>query len=165
MSLPLQDSLTMSSKCSREKLILFYCILCALATIMDSAQNTCHIGNDGERQVARSNDDNSYLYLDVDHPASCAGIITSWTLCYYSPLPTDTEESTGRSKRSASTPKHQTKSMSGSRGKHWATFAVYRKTDDGYTRVSGSFSQSTRSMYSITFALLKIANHACCITS
>ena len=134
----------MSYTCSR-KMLFFVALLCALTTLIESAPNTCHIGNiDGERQDALSNDDGSYLYLDIDHPTSCAGIITSWRLCYYSPLSMDTEGSKQKSKSKRMT-------GSGKRKEYWATFAVYRKTDDGrgYVLVSSRFS-STRSMHSIT---------------
>lgn len=135
----------MSYTCSR-KMLFFAAVLCALTTLMASAQNTCHIGNDGERQVARTNDDGTYLYLDIDHPTSCAGIITSWRLCYYSQLSVDTEGSKQKSKS-----KRMTGSRSQKRKEYWATFAVYRKTGDGsrYVRVLSRFS-STRSTHSIT---------------
>ena len=146
------DWLATSYTCSR-KMLFFVAALCALTTLIDSAQNVCHIGNDGERQVARS-DDESYLYLDIHHPASCAGIITSWRLCYYIPMSVDTEGSKQTS-RSNSISKRTTRSQS--RNEYWATFAVYRRTDDGgYARVSSRFS-STTSMHSISH------DHACSI--
>ena len=108
----------------------FFVVLCAFTTLMASAHNTCLIGNNDERQQDRTS--SGYLYLDIDHPTSCAGVITNWTLCYYRPMPTDNKR---RSMRMAA--------------EYWATFAVYRKTNYGYTRVSSILS-SRRSMHSIS---------------
>ena len=60
------------------------------------------------------------FYLDIDHPAPCAGRVTSWTFCYYAP------------------------DSVGSDDIYWAFYAIYRKNvsqnDDLYERVSDTFT-------------------------
>ena len=50
-----------------------------------SAQNSCgSVGNDNANMEAAPSRDR-YLYLDTEHPATCSGNVTSWTVCYYRP--------------------------------------------------------------------------------
>ena len=59
------------------------------------------------------------FYLDTANPATCAGNITSWRVCYYGP------------------------DSINNRGSYWATYAVYRRMGSGssvhYDRVSEMF--------------------------
>ena len=63
------------------------------------------------------------FYLNVDHPASCTGNITGWRVCYFGPETIPPTSS------------------------YWATYAVYRRTEDGsdfyYQRVSSIFAAVT----------------------
>ena len=60
------------------------------------------------------------FYLDVDHPAPCAGNVTSWTVCYYAP------------------------NNVAENGIYWAFYAIYRRNvsenGDRYERVSDTFT-------------------------
>ena len=60
------------------------------------------------------------FYLDVEHPAPCAGNVTSWTVCYYAPNNVENDRI------------------------YWAFYAIYRKivseSDDRYARVSDTFT-------------------------
>ena len=81
--------------------------------------DTCGlIGNSDETQLRARRE--RRFYLDVDHPAPCAGNVTSWTVCYYAP---NTVENNSI---------------------YWAFYAVYRRnvseSDDHYQRVSEIFT-------------------------
>ena len=76
------------------------------------------IGNSDETQPRARRD--RRFYLDVDHPAPCAGNVTSWTVCYYAPDSVESDRI------------------------YWAFYAVYRinvsENDDHYERVSDTFT-------------------------
>ena len=76
------------------------------------------IGNSNETQVSAIRDE--MFYLDVEHPAPCAGKVTSWTVCYYGPDDV-------RDNRI-----------------YWALYAIYRRNvsqnGDHYERVSDTFA-------------------------
>ena len=98
------------------KLTLCHCAsgLCCLVT-STSAQTLCgSIGSTDETELNRRTD--RPFVLDVNNPATCAGNITSWRVCYYGPDSID------------------------SLGSYWATYAVYRRTgSDSFDRVSGIY--------------------------
>ena len=81
--------------------------------------DTCGlVGNSNETQVSAIRDE--MFYLDVDHPAPCAGNVTSWTVCYYGPNDV------------------------GNNILYWALYAIYRRNvsenGDHYERVSDTFT-------------------------
>ena len=83
------------------------------------SQNTCGtIGNSDETRLSARRDQR--FYLDVDHPAPCAGNVTSWTVCYYAP------------------------NSVADNGIYWALYAIYRRnvSENGehYERVSNTFT-------------------------
>ena len=89
------------------------------------------IGNSNETQVSAIRDE--MFYLDVDHPAPCAGNVTSWTVCYYAP-------DNVRNNRI-----------------YWTLYAIYRRNvsgnDDLYERVSDTFT-AVRSGPDLNFHLI-----------
>ena len=76
------------------------------------------IGNSNETQLSAIRDE--MFYLDVDHPAPCAGKVTSWTVCYYAPIDLRVFRL------------------------YWALYAIYRRNvsenGDHYERVSDTFT-------------------------
>ena len=76
------------------------------------------VGNSNETRLTARRD--RKFYLDVEHPAPCAGNVTSWTVCYYPP---DSVENNST---------------------YWAFYAVYRRnvSENGehYERVSDTFT-------------------------
>ena len=76
------------------------------------------IGNSNETQLSAIRDE--MFYLDVDHPAPCAGKVISWTVCYYGPNDVESDNI------------------------YWALYAIYRKNasqnGDSYERVSDTFT-------------------------
>ena len=76
------------------------------------------IGNSNETQLSAIRD--KMFYLDVEHPAPCAGNVTSWTVCYYAPDSVRTDRI------------------------YWALYAIYRRNvsenGDRYERVSDTFT-------------------------
>ena len=81
--------------------------------------DTCGlIGNSDETELRARRD--RRFYLDDDHPAPCAGNVTSWTVCYYAPDDV-------RDNRI-----------------YWTLYAIYRRNvsgnDDLYERVSDTFT-------------------------
>ena len=78
------------------------------------AQDIC--GQIGSSDV-RDPDDNRgrWFYLNVADPAPCTGYITSWRVCYYGPDDNiDAESNVLRS--------------------YWATYAVYRRVNSGFSK-------------------------------
>ena len=97
------------------ELSLYYASgLCCLLTSM-SAQSPCgSIGSTDETELDRRTD--RRFFLEVNNPATCAGSITSWRVCYYGP------------------------NSIASLGSYWATYAVYRRTgSDSFERMSGIY--------------------------
>ena len=83
------------------------------------SQNTCGtIGNSDETELSIVTD--RRFYLDVEHPAPCAGNVTSWTVCYYGP--NDVRNNII----------------------YWALYAIYKRNASGngdrYERVSDIFT-------------------------
>ena len=81
--------------------------------------DTCGlIGNSDETQLRARRD--RRFYLDDDHPAPCAGNVTSWTVCYYAP------------------------NNLAENGIYWVLYAIYRRNvsqnGDRYERVSDTFT-------------------------
>ena len=79
------------------------------------------IGNSNETRVTRRAGSSARrFYLDVEHPAPCAGNVTSWTVCYYAP-----------------------NNVAENRI-YWALYAIYRRNvsenGDRYERVSDTFT-------------------------
>ena len=76
------------------------------------------IGNSDETELRARTD--RRFYLDDDHPAPCAGNVTSWTVCYYAP------------------------NNVAENGIYWALYAIYRRNvsenGDRYERVSDTFT-------------------------
>ena len=87
------------------------------------AQSCGIIGNSDSNEVNDRSE--RRFYLDINNPATCSGIVTSWTVCYHGRTQTDPAPRFGAS--------------------YWATYAVYRRTDSGeggeerYERVSEMF--------------------------
>ena len=105
---------------SLELLVVY--VLIIYTAMRTDAQDFCgFIGNNNETAATERRD--QMFYLDLANPAPCDGRIMSWRVCYYGP--------------------GNRNDLNGLRS-YWATYAVYRRTDDGatqrYERVSEIFT-------------------------